>query len=186
MKIIFIRHAKTIGNTFNRYIGKTDEPLCEMGISMIKEKNFPECEIVISSPMKRCIETVDIIYPQKKVITYYDLRECDFGEFEGKNYYELSGNLNYQKWIDSGGKEGFPNGESPEDFKKRCVLAFEDAVEKYADYNTISFVVHGGTIMSVMERYAFPKRNYFDYRVENGCGYITEFDKKYLKIMERI
>ncbi|MDR4022422.1 MAG: phosphoglycerate mutase family protein, partial [Eubacteriales bacterium] len=37
MKIILIRHGKTAGNIKGRYIGKTDEPLCEEGINEIRE-----------------------------------------------------------------------------------------------------------------------------------------------------
>lgn len=186
MKIIFIRHGKTQGNILKKYIGKTDEPLCSEGILILKQKKFPECEMVVSSPMKRCTETTKIIYPDKKVAVSNDLRECDFGEFEGKNYLELSDNPRYQEWIDSGGANTFPDGENPKEFRKRCVAAFEKKVMEFSDLNTISFVVHGGTIMSVLEKYAVPKRSYYDYGIENGCGYITDFDGKILRIMERI
>lgn len=46
-----------------------------------------------------------------------ELSECDFGEFENKNYKELSGNQDYQRWIDSNGTLPFPGGESREAFK---------------------------------------------------------------------
>ena len=48
------------------------------------------------------------------------LKECDFGDFENKNYKELSGNPDYQAWIDSGGALPFPGGEDPEGFRNRC------------------------------------------------------------------
>lgn len=41
MKLIFIRHGKTAGNLERRYIGRTDEPLCDEGIAEILEKNIP-------------------------------------------------------------------------------------------------------------------------------------------------
>jgi alpha-ribazole phosphatase len=47
-------------------------------------------------------------------------------------------------------------------------------------------VVHGGTIMSVMEKYAVPKGNYYDFQVKNGQGYITEFDGEKIKVLENI
>ena len=35
MQIVFIRHSMTAGNLERRYIGcRTDEPLCEAGISL--------------------------------------------------------------------------------------------------------------------------------------------------------
>ena len=38
MKLIFIRHGKTAGNLERRYIGRTDEPLCDEGIAEILGK----------------------------------------------------------------------------------------------------------------------------------------------------
>lgn len=186
MIINFIRHGKTNGNLEKRYIGRTDESLCENGRAQLSERKYPNCDIVISSTMKRCLETAELIYPSKKIIAVNGLEECDFGDFEGKNYLELSGNPDYQKWIDSGGKLPFPNGENTEDFKKRCIAAFEKTVRKYSDVGVISFVVHGGTIMSVLEKYAVPKKDYFDFQVKNGQGFITEFDNEKIKILENI
>ena len=186
MKIIFIRHGKTIGNLEKRYIGRTDESLSQIGINEISKHSFPDCDIVISSFMKRCIETATLIYPDKQVITINGLEECDFGDFEGKNYNELCNNPDYISWLESGGLLPFPNGENTQDFKKRCVEAFENAVRSYSDYDSICFVVHGGTIMSVMEKYAVPKGNYYDFQVKNGQGYITEFDGEKIKVLENI
>lgn len=186
MVISFIRHGKTNGNLEKRYIGRTDEPLSPIGRNELFGVQYPDCDIVISSPMKRCRETAEIIYPGKKIILVKGLEECDFGDFEGKNYLELSGNPNYQKWIDSGGTLPFPNGENSDNFKKRCIEAFENEVAEYSDYENISFVVHGGTIMSVLEKYAVPKKNYFDFQVKNGHGYKTEFDGEKIRILENI
>ncbi len=186
MRILFIRHGKTIGNLEGRYIGRTDLPLCEVGIGELKCKQYPDCDVVISSPMKRCLQTAEIIYPEKKRVVFEGLNECDFGDFEGKNYCELSGNPDYQKWIDTGGRGGFPGGEHPENFRKRCTAAFKKAIAVYADTDVVSFVVHGGTMMSVLAAYAVPKGDYFDFQIPNGCGYITEYDGKSIKILEQI
>lgn len=186
MKIIFIRHGKTAGNYEKRYIGKTDEPLFDEGIKELSGKKYPEAEIVITSGMKRCVETAKLIYPNREYITVNGLEECDFGDFEGKNYKELSDNPDYKSWVESGGILPFPNGESPVGFKIRCVAAFDEAVQKFKDKSAISFVVHGGTIMAVLEKYALPKKDYFDYGVENGGGYITEFDGEVIRITEKI
>ena len=35
MKIILVRHGETLGNLGKKYIGKTDETLCETGIKKI-------------------------------------------------------------------------------------------------------------------------------------------------------
>ena len=186
-ELILIRHGKTAGNLLGRYIGsRTDEPLCDEGREELAGKQMPEVERLYVSPMKRCVETAEILWPgfdRKKMQKVTDLRECDFGDFENKNYKELSGNGDYQAWIDSNGTLPFPNGESMDAFKSRCLEAFARIVEEVsgAEQEWIAFgktgifragiVVHGGTIMAILEQYGYPKAAYFDYQVKNGCGY---------------
>ena len=186
-ELILIRHGKTAGNLLGRYIGsRTDEPLCDEGREGLAGKQLPEVERLYVSPMKRCVETAEILWPgfdRKKMQKVTDLRECDFGDFENKNYKELSGNGDYQAWIDSNGTLPFPNGESMDLFKSRCREAFAQIAEevsgaeqKWKDSGETGIfragiVVHGGTIMAILEQYGYPKRAYFDYQVKNGCGY---------------
>ena len=186
MRIVFIRHGLTAGNLDKRYIGKTDEPLCSEGISKLSELDYPECQLLICSPMKRCTQTAEIIFPTQDITVYSDLRECDFGDFEGKNYTELSSSAAYQRWIDSGGKLPFPNGESPADFRMRCVNAYQKMVSQNERYESIALIVHGGTIMSILEKFAVPQRDYFDWHCENGHGYVCEWDGTKLQITEKI
>ena len=186
MKIIFIRHGLTKGNLEKRYIGATDEPLCSKGIAQLKTISCPPCDILICSPMKRCIQTAKILFPQQEITTDSGLKECDFGDFEGKNYAELSDSEDYQKWIDSGGNSPFPNGESPAEFRKRCIQAYEALIKRYCHAASAAFIVHGGTIMSILEKYAVPHKDYFDWHCENGHGYICERSTSELHILERI
>ena len=37
-------------------------------------------------------------------------------------------------------------------------------------------VVHGGTIMNIMEAYGEPKKSFYDWHVGNGQGYLVEVD----------
>ena len=62
MKVVLIRHSKTAGNLMGRYIGTTDEPLCEEGIRLLENRSYPAAELVYVSPMKRCRETAALIY----------------------------------------------------------------------------------------------------------------------------
>ena len=186
MKVLFIRHGKTNGNIYKKYIGRTDELLCQEGIEELEKLSFQRCEIVVCSPMKRCLQTALLLFPAQPIIEYSDLRECDFGDFEGKNYVELSDNADYEKWVESGGLMPFPGGDDPSDFRKRCVSAYEMIINQHKSCDSIAFVVHGGTIMSIMEKYALPHKEYYDWHCENGHGYICEWDGLHLQIMEEI
>ena len=87
--IEMIRHGKTYGNTLGRYIGVTDEPLCEEGKKELEQRTMDTVELLFVSPLKRCLETADILYPYAKQVKIPEFAECNFGEFENKNYQEL-------------------------------------------------------------------------------------------------
>lgn len=173
LKLLMIRHGRTFGNTLGRYIGTTDEHLLESeSVDLLKMQPEP-VECVFLSPMLRCRETADLLFPGQEQVILEGFRECDFGEFENKNYQELSGNPAYQKWIDSDGTLGFPGGETQVEFKKRCLKAFDEMVRICCrrNYGNVGMVVHGGTIMSILEAYGFPRAGYFDWQVKNAEGY---------------
>ena len=132
LKIWLIRHGMTEGNRHQRYIGVTDEPLCEEGRELLGKFTYPKPQAVFVSPLKRCLETAAILFGDPKVRIIDQLAECDFGEFENKNYKELSGDPRYQAWIDSNGILAFPGGESKTNvrlviwkvFRERCLHAY--------------------------------------------------------------
>ncbi|MCI5648859.1 MAG: histidine phosphatase family protein [Fusicatenibacter sp.] len=173
IRMAMIRHGKTHGNLQGRYIGVTDEPLCEEGISELKEMETDTVELLFVSPMLRCIETAELLYPYAKKIQIPELAECNFGEFENKNYQELQDNQKYQDWVDSMATLAFPGGESLQEFKNRCIRGFDKVVDTCIrrHYKNVALIVHGGTIMSIMEAYGVPKREYYDWHVDNGRGY---------------
>ncbi len=204
MKIVLIRHGSTEGNLKRRYIGSTDEPLCAEGIREVLMNAacgiYPPAKRVYTSPMKRCIQTAELIYGDMDPVVCDELRECDFGRFEGKNYMELSGDAEYQAWIDSGGMLIFPGGESNGGFRDRCETAFLNIMEMIErdmrsgvrmmqraaceargaqlSQAEAAFIVHGGTIMSVLAAFEESKRDYFDWHVENGRGFLCDFHRR--------
>lgn len=180
LTVFFIRHGATPGNLEQKYIGRTDEPLSETGIRGLEQNKasglYPAADRIFSSPMQRCIQTARLLYPGQGLETVEGLRECDFGEFENRNYRQLSDSPAYQAWIDSGGNLAFPGGEHPRAFRERCTAAFLEVMdrleEEYGNQDAAAaFIVHGGTVMSVMEALCTEKRGYYDWRVPNGEGY---------------
>ena len=186
-EIILIRHGKTYGNTLGRYIGITDEELCPEGreeLAALRERGQYRSirpDLVYVSPLRRCRQTAELLFPGVPQEICRDLRECDFGEFENKNYKELSGNPAYQAWVDSGGTLPFPGGESREAFQERCRVEFARvlrALKRQAGSNAV-FVVHGGTIMSILSAYA-PQGAadpFYRWQVKNGEGWRALWDE---------
>lgn len=207
IELTMIRHGKTKLNEENRYIGcKTDISLSALGRKEIEEKVASgyytvEPEIIFCSPMKRCLETADIVFPGREKIVIDELYEIDFGLFEGKNYSELNGTPSYQEWIDSGGKKVFPEGESIEHYCDRVMSGIgkikryiNDSVmlnrtssgdagdnnsevsEQFDDTHESMFraalVCHGGTIMAA--RSVIEGREYYDKMLKNGESCLVE------------
>lgn len=185
MKIALIRHFPTYGNRQGRYIGVTDEPLdTEATEELIKKMRiskmeYPKADIVVASPMTRCIQTAELLYPNHEIILCHNLKECDFGLFEGKNYQELKDYPEYQRWLKSGGRTPFPKGEGREEFQNRCTAGMEKMIEMLLDqqYHSVAFVVHGGTIMSILSVFDNEKRSFYDWQAKNGEGYTARVDE---------
>lgn len=177
MELILIRHLKTPGNEKRQYIGSTDEDLSEQEVLNFKKKckqaSYPQVQQVIVSPMKRCVQTAELIYLNMQMQLEPLLKECDFGIFEGKTYEELKDRAEYQAWLDSGGTIAFPEGEEQKEFRLRCVRGMLCQVDRLCEENVESaaFVVHGGTIMAVLEQLAEEQKDFYHWQVENGGGY---------------
>ena len=135
MELILIRHLKTPGNEKRQYIGSTDEELSEQEVLNFKQKykidSYPQVQQVIVSPMKRCIQTAELIYPKNQITQEELLKECDFGIFEGKTYEDLKDRAEYQAWLDSGGTIAFPEGEEQKEFRSRCVRGMLRQVDRF-------------------------------------------------------
>lgn len=215
MNVLLLRHGKTAGNLEERYVGRTDEPLAEETYKLLKsltpEKLEPFYEklgpvaAIYTSPMRRCMETAEALFPQSRFLqvprgTVLGLEECDFGRFEYKTWKELSGDPEYEKFLNTQGMSGFPGGETTEAFKERVCSAFSSVLKGWKDgtngapwkvwkdgadsiplkmregrrNGTLVFVVHGGTIMAALERFSRPHRDYYSWQTGNLCGFLGE------------
>lgn len=177
MRITLIRHGKTAGNSESRYIGRTNEPLSPEGVVQLEamQADFA-VKTVYVSPLQRTQQTAAILFPSAAQIVVDALREMDFGDFEGRNYREMVADADYRAWVDSGCLAPCPNGESRDDFSARVCEAFAEilAQAKEQEDSSLVFVVHGGTIMAIMECFAVPHKGYYDYSVKNGSGYACD------------
>ena len=177
MEIIWVRHFMTPGNRKKQYIGSTDEPL-DMAMISQDMKEYPQIDALTVSPMLRCRQTAELIWPGKPYETEPLMRELDFGEYERKTYEELKDEPAYRAWLDSGGIGAFPGGEDRADFQKRCVQGAENMLRRLIAENCkrAGVVAHGGTIMAVLSAFDPEKRPFYHWQVSNGNGYITDID----------
>lgn len=180
MKILLMRHGVTAANQKKLYNGRTDDPLCAEGIEQaVKSGTDPKIKSLYASPMKRAVETAKIKFPNAEITICGDLREMDFGDFEGRGFSELKDDAEYQRWFESGGTLECPNGEKMSDFGDRVCRTFDDIVRKHIrrKERQLVIVAHGGSLMAILGRFGRPERPYHDWYVENCCGYRVHIDE---------
>ena len=176
-RVLLIRHGSTAGNLQKRYVGRTDEPLCEQGIREIRQLQEAglTADLVFVSPALRTVQSAEMLFAGSVLQKVPELWETDFGIFEGKNAQELSACSAYRSWVDSGCMDPVPGGESVDVFRLRCSSVFRTIMEAVPDGCCAAFVIHGGCIMAILEAYAQPKRDFYSGHIKNGeyvqCDY---------------
>lgn len=173
----FIRHGTTQGNLEGRYIGSTDLPLCPQGRreleALLDTREYPKVQAVYVSPLLRCRQTAELLYPESWVRVVDQLREYDFGEFEGKSMQELAETGAFPLWVTNSLRTAPPGGEDPVAFTQRILqglqAVFYDMMEQRI--TSAAVVTHGGVITSLLSAVAMPRQPYSRWLVENGCGF---------------
>lgn len=172
MQVTLIRHGQTSGNALRRYIGSTDEPLSAQGAALCAQCGADaERETVYVSPMLRTRQTASILFPAARQVAMDGLREMDFGDFEGRSADEMTDDPAYRAWVEGQCLAPCPNGEGQRDFTRRVCAAFSAALDDAQAQGAPDavFVVHGGTIMSVLSAMSRPAGEYYSYACGN-CG----------------
>lgn len=180
MKIYILRHGETEYNTQKRYQGTRDVPLSFKGRSELVKAPFCP-ERVYVSPLSRALETAQILFPEAEKTEVFDLREMCFGVFEGRSYIEMEKDADYIAWVGEDCMGRCPGGESRAEFIERSCKAFEEIVDNAFKNNEkeVVIVAHGGTQMAVMEKFAYPQKDYYEWCAKNGGGYLlfADFDE---------
>ncbi len=170
MRIYLIRHAKTVGNALNRYIGSVDSPLCEEGIAAARAAGGDAMlKSVIVTPLIRTQQTASILFPNAKQHIVSGLREMDFGDFEDRSADDMVNDAAYRAWVDGGCMDSCPNGESIAGFTQRILASFWPCVHdaKKRGEDRLVFVVHGGVIMALMSAAGRPKKSFYEWYLPN-------------------
>ena len=176
-RIAFIRHGITEANEDGRYIGVTDLPLSSAGAQELFDKletlDYPNPQKVYVSPLKRCKQTANILYPNCYTAELAELREMDFGDFENKKAEDLMDTPEYKEYIKGGLDNPPPNGESAREMVNRCYEAIKIIISDmmYEGLTSAAVVTHGGIIMNMLSCFGVPKRRPMDYACDFGEGF---------------
>ena len=171
MTVFLIRHGQTRGNLERRYIGSTDQRLCARGREALEAVRAPAADALYVSPMLRCRETAAILR----------VRTLDMGAFEGHTYAELKDDIFYQAWLESSGDIAPPGGERKEEVRIRVLEAFRSVAARHGPEDAAALVVHGGTIMTLLEALE-PSHEYYRWQAPNGGGFCCTWDGTEIKV----
>lgn len=175
-KIHLIRHGRTEANEKGLYIGKTDLALSPEGLARLlqlkKEQVYPPAARYFTSPLSRCRQTLEVLYPGCRQEVVDGLSECDFGEWDGCSIAQLKSNPQFQRWM-AGEKVEIPGGEAAAAFQQRVTDSFEKLISLLMSSGDTEAVIctHGGVIMLLMAAYALPRMEMKEWISDSGCGF---------------
>ena len=138
VKVIYFVHGTTTDNTEHKSTGWIPGELTEKGIQQsidLKDQiNLDEIDLVISSDLKRAIDSADYTFKGLKEICHDSrIRECNYGDLNGKD----SSLVVYEDHITN----PFPNGESLKDVENR-VRDFCEYLKENYDGKKVAIVAH--------------------------------------------
>lgn len=182
MKLVLVRHCATKENLEKRFIGITDVSLAPEGFAHATELSdkMPQVQHLYISPLIRCRQTAILLWPNVGQTVIPELRETDFGPFEGKTHDELKDDEAYNKWLSYPDDPSVvPMVEDVAASGKRATQALEQisADASKNGYEAVGVVSHGGTLMSILARHGQPSRDYYSWRMPNGGGYIARLEQ---------
>jgi len=138
-KLILARHGETAWNVEKVFRGRADINLDEVGIKQAellgKHLSNWKLEAIYSSPVKRALDTANIIARYHKIGVQIDegLIDFDYGEWQSLPEQEVKrlypALLN--EWHNNPHKVRMPGGESLEDVRRRAIRVVNDVLSKY-------------------------------------------------------
>ena len=175
--LYMFRHGLTRGNFNAQYIGHTDYPLTTDSIESLKKikakHHYPTVEAVFVSPLKRAMQSADIMFPKNNKIVIDNFIEYNFGEFEEHTAEELKDNEDFQNWIHGDIYAAPPFGESNAQFAQRICEAFEKVINGCIaeGIENIAIVTHAGVIMTILACYGLPEAPMAHWQMDAGYGF---------------
>ena len=177
-EVIFIRHGETDFNRARLYFGHLDPDLNKTGIEQLRktkilfEKREKMPDIVFSSDLKRCSQSMEILEIDEEIekILTENLREINFGIFEGKTYEEIKSEYpeKVEKMINDWRNFKADRGESINEMMLRVAEKMNEIINQYRN-KKILVVAHAGVIQALISYYLFGNLDgYWKFKINNG------------------
>jgi len=120
---------------------------------------------IYASPRTRCTYLANLIASNRRcgVEVVEDLRELDFGDFEGRTYDEIAQLYpeTYARWMEHPTETAFPKGETFQAMRARVLNTRDQLVSRHSGQSFVC-VTHGGVIrILIAEAFGIPPAGIF-------------------------
>lgn len=148
MEIYLIRHTTPLIDKGTCY-GQADLDVTESFAAEAAciQRHLPShIETVISSPLKRCRQLAQHLFPHHSI--HYDdrLKEIHCGEWEMQLWDRIN-RQHLDTWMADLINVPIPGGESYQQLYERTVACFKEALQRHS---SLALVAHGGVIRSLL------------------------------------
>ncbi|MDY7106832.1 MAG: histidine phosphatase family protein [Actinomycetota bacterium] len=149
---MLVRHSQTSWSVTGQHTGRTDLPLTEAGRALTRPladrlagRTFGH---VVTSPLRRAVETAEIAgFGGAEVVD--DLREWDYGDFEGLTTAEIHARQpGWDLWVDGG-----PGGDTPADAVERIDQVIDRLLAARPAGGDALVFSHGHTLRALAVRW---------------------------------
>jgi alpha-ribazole phosphatase len=160
MEILLIRHGETEYNITGRFSGYGDVSLnskgMEQALSLAGMLKKEKIDRIYSSDLKRCRETGEGIEPVHPKVFSSNLREMNFGDWDGLTYDEIKSKFpgELAKWEKDWIDYAVPGGESFRVMADRVLNEFGKIIdENKSDNCRVAVITHSGCIRTILGKY---------------------------------
>ena len=160
--------------------GWLDVDLTEHGITELKDLrscvDYPASDVYYSSPLKRCVETCHILFPDKIPVISDSFKEVSFRSMEG---WILSDKAEIDAYFESWVRdEPYLDEETISDVMERAKPAVMDVVSscEKEGKRSATIVMHSGIMRSaIIALFCLERSAFLEMSVPNGLGYVIAF-----------
>ena len=198
MRFYLIRHGQTDWNIEGKIQGKTDIPLNQTGLHqaelLARGMRSREIAAVYTSPLLRARQTAELLAGEKglPVQVIPELREVDFGLWEGKTWEEIEAEYprDLHCWEENPAVGMPTGGETIDCCKMRCrraverILAEEENLPAAAAADgdvpacrDVAVVAHGGILVHVVDYLLRNQKEKKEIIVKNASISVVEYDR---------
>jgi len=194
LTIYLLRHGQTQWNADGgRYLGRTDIPLTEKGISQAHDTANQLAGVsftaIYSSPLQRALHTAQIVGGGKPVITDDRLVETDFGAWEGKTKEEITKEdsaLTTSWEEDPSTTKAGGTGETALDLVTRVAGFFQSLHQQHKEGNILVVAHNGVNRFYLAHKLGMPLKNYHKLVQDNASITLFTLDKQESLVLQKL